>query len=162
MKATLLRLADYHIWATQRIGHAIAALPDEQQRQPVPSSFPGLLPTFLHMWDAEAVWWYRVNYLDGFTAPGKDFKGDWEEASMGLLGQSESWRTYLASRTEADLASDIAYKNIKGEPFVSPLGEIILHVFNHGTYHRGQLVTMMRALGTAAAPATDYIVWSRS
>ena len=162
MKSTLLRLADYHLWATRRIVDAIAQLPEEQYRAPVPSSFPGLLPTLLHMWDAEAVWWHRVNHLEGFSAPGKDFQGGWREASDGLLEQSAIWTTFLHSRTEDDLASGIAYKNLKGEPFLSPLGEIILHLFNHGTYHRGQLVTMMRALGTTGAPATDYIVWSRS
>ena len=162
MKETLLRLADYHLWATRRIADAIAEMPEDLHRQPVPSSFPGLLSTLLHMWDAEAVWWFRVNYLSGFVAPGKDFKGSWGEASTGLMQQSAQWKAFLESKSEAELAADISYKNMKGEPFVSPLGEIILHLFNHGTYHRGQLVTMMRALGVTSAPATDYIVWSRN
>jgi uncharacterized damage-inducible protein DinB len=38
---------------------------------------------------------------------------------------------------------------------------MLLHVFNHGTYHRGQLVTMLRQLGIENIPATDFIVWSR-
>ena len=37
-----------------------------------------------------------------------------------------------------------------------------LHVFNHGTYHRGQLINMLRQLGVEKLPQTDFIVWSRN
>jgi uncharacterized damage-inducible protein DinB len=36
-----------------------------------------------------------------------------------------------------------------------------MHIFNHNTYHNGQLVTMLRALGVVTIPATDFIVWTR-
>ncbi len=53
------------------------------------------------------------------------------------------------------------YENSKGEQFKQPIFQMLLHVFNHGTYHRGQLVTMLRQLGVENIPATDFIVWSR-
>jgi uncharacterized damage-inducible protein DinB len=40
--------------------------------------------------------------------------------------------------------------------------DVFLHVLNHGTYHRGQLVNMLRQLGIEKIPQTDFIVWSRS
>ena len=45
--------------------------------------------------------------------------------------------------------------------FKQPTWQMLLHVFNHGTYHRGQLVNMLRQLGVSRIPATDFALWSR-
>jgi len=50
---------------------------------------------------------------------------------------------------------------LKGEHFKQPIYKMLLHVFNHGTYHRGQIVNMLRQLGIEKIPQTDFIVWSR-
>jgi uncharacterized damage-inducible protein DinB len=50
------------------------------------------------------------------------------------------------------------YQNLKGETWRYPLWQQMHHVVNHSTYHRGQVVTMLRQLG-AAAPATDLLVY---
>jgi uncharacterized damage-inducible protein DinB len=53
------------------------------------------------------------------------------------------------------------YQNTKKEQFKQPIYQMLLHMFNHGTYHRGQLVTMLRQLGIQKLPSTDFIEWSR-
>jgi uncharacterized damage-inducible protein DinB len=53
------------------------------------------------------------------------------------------------------------YQNTKKEQFKQPIYQVLLHMFNHSTYHRGQLVTMLRQLGVQKLPSTDFIVWSR-
>ena len=50
---------------------------------------------------------------------------------------------------------------LKREMFKQPVWQMILHVFNHGTYHRGQLINMLRQLGVEKISQTDFIVWSR-
>jgi uncharacterized damage-inducible protein DinB len=50
----------------------------------------------------------------------------------------------------------IEYKNLKGDAFAKPVWEILLHVVNHGTYHRGQIAAMLRQLGHVP-PSTDFI-----
>jgi len=54
----------------------------------------------------------------------------------------------------------VAYKNIKGEPFQSPVWQIVLHIVNHASYHRGQITTMLRQLGHTPVP-TDLIAFYR-
>ncbi|HLO83040.1 MAG TPA: DinB family protein, partial [Chitinophagaceae bacterium] len=94
--------------------------------------------------------------------PSQNFNPNMKEAINGLLSQSDLWANYMDSVTELELKTPLQYKNYKGEEFSQPLYEILLHVFNHGTYHRGQLVTMIRALGhEEALPQTDFIVWAR-
>jgi uncharacterized damage-inducible protein DinB len=54
------------------------------------------------------------------------------------------------------------YYNSKREYFKQPIFQMLLHVFNHGTYHRGQLVNMLRQLAVEKIPQTDFIVFSRT
>jgi uncharacterized damage-inducible protein DinB len=53
------------------------------------------------------------------------------------------------------------YQNKKGEQFKQPLYQMLIHLFNHGTYHRGQIVTILHQLGIKKIPQMDFIVWSR-
>ncbi|MCA1641972.1 MAG: DinB family protein [Acidobacteria bacterium] len=64
----------------------------------------------------------------------------------------------LAGLTDADLERVVAYVNAKGEEWRYPLGRMMQHVVNHSTYHRGQVVTMLRQLG-ADAPSTDLLLY---
>ena len=83
------------------------------------------------------------------------------EVGAGLINQSKQWADWVDKNTVAGLEHVFAYQNFKGEPFKQPLYEMLLHLFNHQTYHRGQLVTMLRQAGIEVIPATDFIIWSR-
>lgn len=73
------------------------------------------------------------------------------------LGDIERERTeLLATLTDDDLQRDLAYRNMAGDPFANTLGDLMTHVANHATYHRGQLTTMLRQVG-ATPPATDFV-----
>jgi uncharacterized damage-inducible protein DinB len=80
----------------------------------------------------------------------------------GIMYQDQKWINWVDDAREEMLSENLAYKNLKGDPFVQPVSEILLHLPNHGTYHRGQLVTMLRQLGVEKIPQTDYILFSRS
>ena len=69
-------------------------------------------------------------------------------------------KAYLSLRREGDLPGEVAYKNLAGEAFTQPLGDLMLHLAFHTQYHRGQSATRMRALGSSM-PATDLVVWQR-
>ena len=98
------------------------------------------------------------------VVPSVNFDPSLKDACNGWLHQSMQWETLIKSDAfnEEVINSELTYKNSRGEQFNQPVSEILLHVFNHGTYHRGQLVTMLRALGVTNLPATDFIVWSRA
>lgn len=161
MKEILQQLAQYNIWANQLLTTAINNLPQEIHHKEVASSFPSLYRTILHMWDAENIWWQRMKLQERINRPSDSFTGTMQEACAELLQQNKEWNAWINSTQERQLDHVFQYQNMKGEQFKQPIYQMLLHMFNHGTYHRGQLVTMLRQLGVEKIPATDFIVWSR-
>jgi uncharacterized damage-inducible protein DinB len=134
---------------------------EHTHQQIINSSFPNLYATVLHMWDAESIWWQRMEGHSKLLIPSKEFNPTMKEAVNGLLSQSREWSNWMNHVTEEQLHRNFDYTNIKGEAFTSCVWQVLHHLFNHGTYHRGQLVTMMRQLGATEIPATDFIHWYR-
>lgn len=62
--------------------------------------------------------------------------------------------------SEFDLTQPIVYKNTKGEEFTNKIEDILFHLINHSTYHRGQIALLFREAGLEPLP-TDYIFFKR-
>jgi len=161
MKELLKQYAAYNVWANQRITNCIIALPEEKQMAEVRSSFNSLFNTLLHMWNAESVWWQRMKLQERIVQPAHDFKGNMQDLVSGLLQQNKQWEEWVFGASDLALEHVFHYRNLKGEQFKNPVFQMLLHIFNHGTYHRGQLITMLRQLGEEKVPETDFIVWTR-
>jgi uncharacterized damage-inducible protein DinB len=161
MKEILQQFAAYNIWANQKIMEVIQALPEEKQLAEVTSSFNSLYKTVLHMWDAESAWWQRMKLQERVVIPSENFKGSMKDVISGLMQQSNQWLEWISSASDIALDHVFQYQNSRKEQFKQPVYQMVLHVMNHGTYHRGQLITMLRQLGVEKLPPTDFIVWSR-
>jgi uncharacterized damage-inducible protein DinB len=161
MKELILQLSGYHTWANQQLIDIIQQLPGEKQMQTVASSFDSLLKTVIHLWDAESIWWQRLKLSERILIPSETFNGNFNEAANQLLQQNRQWTQWISNAQEHMFQHEFIYLNLKKEQFKQPVYQVLLHVFNHGTYHRGQLVTMLRQLGIEKIPQTDYIAWSR-
>ena len=161
MKDLLQQFAAYNIWANQKIMEVILALPEEKQVADVPSSFSSLYKTILHMWDAESAWWQRMKLHERIIIPSENFNGMMKDVVNGLMQQSNQWLEWVSSASDIALDHVFQYQNSKKEQFKQPIYQMLLHVFNHGTYHRGQLINMLRQLGVEKLPQTDFVVWSR-
>ncbi len=113
------------------------------------------------MLDAESIWWQRIKLAEKIDRPsvGKGLTA--KEGVEGLLAQSATWQQWLDNASVAAVEHVMAYRNSKKEEFKQPVYQVLLHLFNHQTYHRGQLVTMLRQLGVDKIPSTDFIEWSR-
>lgn len=161
MKELLQQLSLYNIWANQLLLDFILTLTEEQQKTEVLSSFNSLYKTALHIWSAETVWWQRMKLQERIVAPGETFNGGFKELSKELMKQNKQWRDWIENASKPMLQHEFIYYNTKKEKFKQPVYQMLLHVFNHGTYHRGQLVNILRQLGVEKIPQTDFIVWSR-
>ncbi|GAB2652051.1 DinB family protein [Flavihumibacter cheonanensis] len=161
MKTLLLEYAAYHIWANEQLYGCIKNLNEESWTKEITSSFPSLLKTLLHMWDAESLWWQRIQGKTEMFIPSKNFHEHPLKGAEALLMQGHVWKEWLESTSEAKLNEVFSYTNLKGLSYESSYSHLLMHLFNHGTYHRGQLVTILRQLGVTDIPATDFIVWSR-
>jgi len=162
MKDLLSQLATYNIWANQKLLEVILGLPEEKQRQELPSSFRSLYTTVFHMWDAESIWWQRMKLHERIIRPSDNFNSSMRDVANGLLQQNQQWQQWVSTTTEPILDHVFQYYSFQKESFKQPIFQMLLHVFNHGTYHRGQLVNMLRQLGIEKIPPTDFIVWSRA
>lgn len=161
MKEIILQYAAYHQWANGLLLSAVINLTTEQQHAGVQSSFPGLFKTFLHLLDAESIWWQRLKLKEKIEVPSETFTGDMQALRTQLQQQDRLWHEWVSGANEAALQHEFIYYNSRKERFKQPVYQMLLHLFNHGTYHRGQVVTMLRQLGVEKVPATDFIVWSR-
>jgi uncharacterized damage-inducible protein DinB len=161
MKELLKQYAVFNTWASRKIITVILSLPEEKQMTELPSSFSSLYKTVLHMWDAESIWWQRMKLHERIIRPSDNFKGSMKDVSNGLLSQSKQWEEWVGQASELALEHVFQYPTFSGDQFKQPTWQMLLHVFNHGTYHRGQLINMLRQLGIEKLPSTDFIKWSR-
>lgn len=162
MKQILSALSRYEYWANEKLLQLVLDLSEAQQQTAIGSSFPSVYKTCLHMWDASSIWWQRVQKHEQIVVPSLSFHPSMKDIVNGILHQDQQWINWVDDANEEMLSENLSYKNLKGDPFVQPVSEILLHLPNHGTYHRGQLVTMLRQLGAEKIPQTDYILFSRS
>ncbi len=161
MKKLLAQYAAYNVWANQRITDCINNLADDQINKEIKSSFPSLFKTIMHLWDVEAVWWQRMKLQENVQWPGETFTGTILELSQQLMLQSKQWKEWIDLATEAALEHEFIYKNSKKDQFKQPVYEALHHLFNHQTFHRGQIITMLRQVGLEEIPNTDLIAFLR-
>lgn len=161
MKEILEQYASYNVWANQTLLKPVLAMNETQQQQIVASSFNSLQSTFLHLWDTESAWWQRIKLQEQIIIPSMALHPTMQEIANGLTDQSKQWEVWVKQSKENMLQHVFGYHNFKGEYFKNPIWQTVMHVFNHSSYHRGQIVTMMHQLEIKKIPNTDFGAWCR-
>jgi uncharacterized damage-inducible protein DinB len=161
MKEILTELSEYHFWANQRLTDLCQTMADDRLDQDTPGSFPTLRRTWYHLWDAEQIWMQRLNLAAHVIPPSATFSGTFQEFIHLFLQSNQSMIAYTARLNESAFDHMVEYYDSKKQPYKTAIYECLVQVFNHGTYHRGQIVSMMRALGATKLPSTDYIAFKR-
>jgi uncharacterized damage-inducible protein DinB len=162
MKQLLQQYAAYNLWANKILSERITQLSADIIHKEMNSSFGSIYKTVVHLMDVESIWWQRLKLQEHVEWPGKTFNGNFEELAQQLLLHSKQWADWIQSTNDLNITHIFAYQNSKKEHFKQPVYEMLLHLFNHQTYHRGQLVTMLRQNAVEKIPATDFIVFSRT
>lgn len=160
MKELLQQYAAFNMWATQKITDAILHLPEEKINAEMISSFPSMYKTVLHLLDAESIWWQRLKLQEHIERPSETFNGSFAELRKKLLQQSAMFKEWVDNANEPQLQHVFAYMRGK-EQNKMPVCDMLLHLFNHNSYHRGQLVTMLRQSGVSKIPSTDFGAYLR-
>jgi uncharacterized damage-inducible protein DinB len=154
------RLFEYTEWANGRILEAVRQLTVEQYTQPLPSSFPTIRETLAHIAGADWIWLQRWNGTSPTSHPEWVKQPDIDTLAANWKGVREEQRRFLDALDEEAIDRPLTHRNLKGETSSVRLGDILFHVVNHATYHRGQVVTMLRQMG-ATPPNTDLIGYVR-
>lgn len=157
--AFVQELVNYHYWANDRILKAVESLPAEAYHQELGNSFSSIAATLAHLMYAEAVWLSRWTG-ETIPAPTPDEVASPAAARERWRSLEERFRRFVAGLEAGDLERVHTMRNTAGKEFQHPLREMLLQVLNHGTYHRGQVVTMLRQVG-AGAVSTDLILYYR-
>ncbi len=160
MKQLLQQYAAYNIWANKRVIETAKLLSDEQINKEIISSFPSVYKTVLHLMEVENAWWERLKLVEHPALSGW-FMGNFDELSKKWVELSQQWHNWIQNANDANINHVFAYHNSKKEYFKQPVYEMLLHLFNHQTFHRGQLITIFRQLGLDKIPPTDFIVFAR-
>jgi len=149
----------YSGWASAKLLDAALALPEEERHRDLGVSHKSLMGTMEHIFFADRVWCARA--VDpSFEGPSfAEYKpGHTIETEWPLV--QRRWAEWAEAVIEEDLARMVEYKDIRGNEHRSPLWQVLLHVVNHATLHRGQAMGMLRQLGVVP-PATDLIFYYR-
>lgn len=148
---------NYNIWANNCLINDLIEQDDELLGQVLVGSFPTIRATILHIWFAEVGWLSRIkgngwqaSRVNTFSGTNLELFKEWKESS-------EDFKNFVSI---SDLEKEIRFDH-KGQQFSIPIREIVQTVCNHGSYHRGQVVMMLRQLGVTNITQTDYIEWVR-
>jgi len=153
-------LYDYNVWANNRTLDSCAALSEEQFTRDLSSSFRSVRDTLVHIYGAEWVWLERWHGRSPGGLPAGADCANLEAARRLLQETDRGLVDYVASLTNEDLQRVHNYKTTAGVAQAQPSWQMLQHLANHSTYHRGQIATMLRQLGAKAA-STDLIVFYR-
>ena len=148
----------YTAWASRRLMDVVARLSPEELNRDFQTADHSVLGTLVHVFAGDRIWLARVK--------GEAVKPFVTEADYSLAvletdwpRLQENWRQWALTMTDQSAQASVAYQS-QGVAFSRPLWQLILHVVNHGTHHRGQVAGFLRTMGQAPPPL-DLTVYYR-
>jgi uncharacterized damage-inducible protein DinB len=160
-KKYFIELADYNIWADNIAIEWLNQINDEQWNQVIVSSFSSIKQTAIHIASAEKIWidfWEKAPDPVYLSAEFKGTKNElieiWKEASAGL-------KNFIEKYPEENYLQQVTFKKPNGEEGQMEFSQTFPHMINHSTFHRGQLVTILRQAGFTKLSSTDLFTYYR-
>jgi len=154
--ATARDLLLYMLWADRTTLRAIRDVSPADLRRDAGISFGSLLGTMAHMLGSQRRWLARFSGHAPAPMPTLDDFPDllswitaWEETASHI-------EAFLAAVTDEQLAAPLTWVGTEGETSTCPLWQPVVHLVNHTSYHRGQIVSLLRQMGYQP-PTTDLI-----
>lgn len=159
-KEDLGRLLEYTVWANHRVMRVAATLATDDFKRDLGSSHGGVRGTLAHMMGAEWIWLERFKGVS-------PTRGIDEGEFADIVALRDRWTLieehradWFRSLREQDGAAPVSFRTLAGVAYETPLWQLLQHVANHASYHRGQVITLLRQLGARVA-STDMLFWDR-
>ncbi len=153
-------LYEYNSWANHRTLDACVALTHEQFLKDLGASFPSVRDTLAHIYGAEWIWLERWRgRLPSGLPTAADFP-DLASLRARWAGLEGELHAFVGQLTPEKLNADLETRTLDGTRYTQPLWQMMQHLVNHGTYHRGQITAFLRQLGHQAV-STDLIRFYR-
>jgi uncharacterized damage-inducible protein DinB len=148
MKKHITTLFEYEKWANGQILDALTQLQETDEKS---------LDIMAHVLLVQMVWYSRIA---GITDPPVWAKKTLDQCKEMYTVNNKILSPFITQLTDDSLKKDIEYKNTKGQKFTNTSAQILSHMFNHSTYHRGQIVERMKGK-LPQMPVTDLIAFMR-
>lgn len=146
-------LFGYMIWADNLSLAAAAGLTEDEYFRERGISAGSIHKLLVHLMGAEWIWLQRWHGTSPIKIIGLDEYPDrpslearWPDLHRGLM-------EFVEGQTDESLSQVFGFRTIAGDRYSVPLGQAMLHLVDHGSYHRGQLNTMLKQAGAEPAPA---------
>jgi uncharacterized damage-inducible protein DinB len=157
-----VRFARYNAWANVRLYDACAALPEADYHAVRASAFFGSLHgTLNHILVGDRAWMRRMTG-EG-DAPDRldaELYRTLAELRTARAAEDDRIRSFVEGLDESGLARTVSYHSMTGGADARPLAELLSHLFNHHTHHRGQAHALLKETG-AEPPPLDMIYYLR-
>ncbi|MDY6482396.1 DinB family protein [Acinetobacter faecalis] len=155
----LTTIAQYNIWATEKLCTAISQVSEEDLHSNVGLPFKSIFGTLNHLLVGEHFFWYPRFNTQVISKP-VQLDSIVETNTQMLLKQlkdkSHLWVDFLNKIDVQLLNGNLSYTTTKGMELTLPYSATLLHVFNHGTHHRGQITAALTSLGYSC-PELDLV-----
>jgi uncharacterized damage-inducible protein DinB len=147
----------YSGWASRKVLDAALALPPEDRTKPMSVSHESIANTLAHIYFGDAIWFSRIAD-PAYPVPPHDALPSLDFVIEEWPRLQTKWEAWANAVTDSDLARQVSFKSRFIGAAGLPAWQIVMHVVNHATLHRGQIVGMLRQLGTRP-PATDILFY---
>jgi uncharacterized damage-inducible protein DinB len=154
------RLYDYNRWANERVLESLRPISQEVFASDKGASHGSIRGVLAHIAGAQWIWLERWK---GSSPAALLLESEFETveiATARLARIDQDLGDFSSQLTQADIDGTRGYRTTEGKPYSNILGDMMLHVANHSSYHRGQITTLLRQLG-AVPQSTDFILFLR-
>jgi uncharacterized damage-inducible protein DinB len=154
------RLYDYNSWANERVLESLRPLGQEVFSANKKASHGSIRGVIAHIAGAEWIWLERWK---GFSPPSLLSETEFETLDVArdrLLKIDQDLREFVSRLNQVEVDGSREYRTTEGKAYSNILSDMLLHVVNHSSYHRGQITTLLRQSGAVPQP-TDFILFIR-
>jgi uncharacterized damage-inducible protein DinB len=154
-------LLDYHYWARDRLFDGVERLAPEQLTKELGNSFSSVQDTMAHLYGADWIWCCRWEGESPTALPDPRRFPDLAAIRAAWTMEEQRIRGVVARLGEQGIVRPMEYAAFDGKRQAQMFWWQLQHLVNHGSYHRGQVTTMMRQLGVAPPKSMDLIAFYR-
>ena len=142
----LVEHLEYSWWASQRAMESVRPLTVEEQTRYMYTSHHGVLATLVHIYQADRIWLSRLRGTPRLTLADANEVFTLDSLAEAWRKVSQDFEIWTRELSDDAVTGLLKYVNLQGKTYELPIWQVILHVVNHASYHRGQITTMLRQL----------------
>ncbi|WP_026899101.1 DinB family protein [Daejeonella oryzae] len=161
MKSILVNYLRYNHWANQKMCNYLSTIDYVEENSSKQDEYFAIKNIMLHIADGEQTWLSRLNGENIPHMHNLDLNGSFKSICHLILNNSKLFIEFADQKKDSFFKDNTEYINLKGVNFKQNNAEIILHCMNHSTFHRGQVINMLRHVGYTDQSASDFIMFLR-